>query len=118
MTTAADNRIKSAVNALNKLTVEDLQDGSVIISIVTLRSSLQALLQSRASKPAIVAVQKQHEVAEVHALHPQEIEMLKQGKKINAIKSVRDRTGLFLGDAKDLVEREAARLQIAPERPY
>jgi ribosomal protein L7/L12 len=118
MTTAADNRIKSAVNALNKLTVEDLQDGSVIISIVTLRSSLQALLQSRANKPAIVAVQKQHEAAVGLELHPKEIEMLRLNQKIHAIKSVRARTGLCLSDAKTLIEREAVRLQIALEQPY
>jgi ribosomal protein L7/L12 len=119
MTTTSDKRIKSAVNALNKLTVEDLQDGSVIISIATLRSSLQALLQSRASKPEIAAqAPKQHEVAVGLELHPKEIEMLRLNQKIHAIKSVRERTGLCLSDAKTLVEREAARLQIAPEQPY
>lgn len=40
-----------------------------------------------------------------------EIDLIKQGKKINAIKEVRQRTGMGLADAKNVVEAAAEELR-------
>jgi ribosomal protein L7/L12 len=80
-------RLERAVSALRDLRLEDLRHASA--------SDVTAALHS---------LERAMDVAPTNGLTREEKQFVKEGRLINAIKSVRGRTGLGLADAKLFVE--------------
>lgn len=88
MKSSSRNKLGMALRALERLTVEDL--GTIVGSDV----------QSVADQ-----IRKYLGVGSADGLTANEHKLCAEGRKINAIKEVRARTGLGLADSKDLVEK-------------
>jgi len=56
-------------------------------------------------------------LADTGSLLPEEVSLLRQWRAIDAIKSVRERTGLSMKEAKQLVDKERRRLGVGPLNP-
>lgn len=101
MKTSSRNKLGLALRALQRLTVEDLSGIDA------------AIIQSAASSVSreLALADESDRRGQLDQLTSEEHQICQSGRKIHAIKAVRERTNLGFADAKNLVEKFYPQIQ-------